>query len=165
VTIEEGKNWLIDHCQRMFKKNIAGSVFTVFGVLMEAEEQGLIKRNWRSKLDVNAIESFIKRNQSDVEHEWQREFRQLKRITDYGGYMEYEEMILILSLRSDLESGLRFVEKKSNHLLANLDEDLRAVLKLNREYTRDSRNSSRKHTGGLETYLSNHWWWRYDEEN
>ena len=133
--------------------------------LLEAEEdKGLIKRSWRSRLSVDEMIDFIKSNTNKVENEWQREYKQLKKIVDYGGRMGYEEMMLILSLRSDLENGLRFVNEKQKELV-NIDENLRDVLELNREHTRDCRNANRKNTGGLETYLTNHWWWRYDEEN
>lgn len=165
MTIEEGKEWLIEHCQEMFEENVSGSVFTVLPTIMQAEDEGLIKRNWRQQLDVDNLIAFLKNNQTEVEKEWQREYQQLKRITDYGGTMIYEEMMLILGLRSDLESGLRFVSNKPAKILADLDEDLKEVLRINLSEVRDCRNAARRNSGALSSYLSNHWWWRYDEEN
>lgn len=163
--LAKGQEENIKDCIEEYQKQYSPALAVSLSVLLESEEDGLIKRNWRSRIKVDEMISFIKSATDKVEEEWAREYRQLKRITDYGGGMEYEEMILILSLRSDLESGLRFVSEKKLEILETLDEDLRAVLELNRNYTRDSRNSARRHTGGLETYLTKHWWWRYDEEN
>lgn len=165
MTVEQSKEWLIEHCKEMFEEDIPGSVFTVLSTLMQAEEEELIKRNWRQQLDVDALTAFLKDSQAEVEKEWQREYNQLKRITDYGGTMIYEEMMLILSLRSDLESGLRFIATKPTKLLADLDEDFRDVLKINLSEVRDCRIAARRNSGALSSYLSNHWWWRYDEES
>ncbi len=165
MSIEKGKEWYIEYCQEMYDKNVPEEVAMTLSTLMQAEEENLIKRSWRSQLDVDAMISFIINNQAKIKQEWDSEYKRLKQILDYGGGMEYEEMMIILSRRSNIESELKFTDETPIKLLANLDEDLRDVLKINRDEVRDCRNAARNNVGCLPSYLPNHWWWRYDEEN
>lgn len=165
MIVEKGKDWLIKHCKDEFDENLAFPLAVSLSTLISLEEEELIKKNWRSQLEAEKMLTFVEINQEKIAQRWQDKYQQLKRITDYGGNMEYEEMILILTLRSDLESSIRFIVDKPTKLLAELDEDLREVLKINQDVLRDSRNSARRNTGDPSTYLQSHWWWRYDEDN
>lgn len=164
MIINDDKIWLIEYVNELFQDKVVGYLAMNFSTILEAESESIIKKSWRKKINVDEVIALVKKHPQEVEKQWQEDYKQLKKIVDYGGAMEYEEMMLILGLRSDLESGLLFVEKKPEEILSHVDENLRAVLELNRQYTRDCRNANRKNTGGLETYLTKHWWWRYDEE-
>lgn len=163
MKIDEAANYWINNCINSFDKKIISSTSLSLSILLQAEEDKVIKRSWRSQVNVESVNRFIENNQSKVEAEWQREYEQLKQILDFGGKMLYEEMMLILGLRSDLESGLRFVEERPKELFENLDEGLRDVLKVNLTKVKECRVSAQRNTGSLESYLSKHWWWRFDE--
>ncbi len=164
MNTNETINYLINDCDSFFSEKIPSAASLYLSILLEAEEDGIIKRNWRSQVNVEALTEYIQENILKVEMQWEKDYRKLKQILDYGGKMLYEEMMLILGLRTDLESGLRFVKEKPKNILEDLDESMKDVLKLNLDKVQECRVHARRNSGCLECSLTKHWWWRFDEK-
>lgn len=148
----------IDECNLAFRKNWVFTCAARFSELVSAEERGLITAAWRKEVDVEKIKLAVEANRSEIEKEWLEDFRRLKRVVDVGGKHLFEEVMNILTLRSELEFTLGFVGEEQARLLAQFEEAFKENINENLETVRECQSHAQ---AGLDKYLSEHWWWRY----
>lgn len=147
---------ILNSLEAALTDNLAHSSALWLSVLIEAEEKQLIQSDWRHKVNFQAIELLIAENIDKIEQNWLYNYQKLQRIISIKGKLLYEEVVLILGLRSDLELGLRYIDKKYARMLAHLDEQFREVLQDNAHEVRYCQSHKK---GGFEQEFINHWWW------
>ncbi len=152
---------IIGDCRRGFAKEVLSSSVLGLARLLQAEDNRLIDTQWRKEIDVDKVTLFINHNLVKVEKEWYDDFEKLKRIIDFGGRYEYEEMMLILFLRSSLESYLRFLSNKEIKKLDEIAENFSRALRENKNLVEDCHTHVHY---GIEKYFPRHWWWRPEWE-
>jgi|GEM_PF-4690075 len=129
----------------------------LFGDLLEAEEAHIINAEWRQHIDVMHVENIVLMNSDWIAQRWDKQFRQLRRILEYGGHLLYEEAMLVLSLRSGLQSVARFLPTACATKLKEVDAYLAESLEQNAQMYNECR---RKETIGIEKFVPTYWWWR-----
>ena len=145
----------VERCRTALQFGYASALATGFAELECAERHGIVDTGWRQELPVDEIREVIQRSHSEICRRWQQSYEQLKRILDYGGSLIFEEMVLVLSLRDELELTRTYVSDPTEKLGA-IDILLRSGLHENREVQREC---MRLPTRGLAARLSSHWWW------
>ncbi len=146
----------LNSLEAAFTDNLAHSSAMWLSALIEAEEKKLIFSDWRHKVDFQAIESLVTENIEQIEQNWLYNYQKLQRILAIQSKLIYEEVVLILGLRSDLELGLRYIDKKYVQMLTRLDEQFKEVLDDNADEVRRCQGHKQ---GGFEQEFVNHWWW------
>ncbi|MEW6737354.1 MAG: hypothetical protein AB1489_39090 [Acidobacteriota bacterium] len=156
IAATEPVKYTINYCKKAFTNRWALSCAIHFAELLEAEEDKIISTAWRKEMDVDKLNLFISSNLTTISKEWQEDFRRLKRIIDYGGKFEFEETLLVLMLRSELELALRFLGSEHRELLMQMDETFIESLKENTTTVVQCQTHKKV---GLAHKLSSHWWW------
>lgn len=128
-----------------------------YGYLEEAEEAVIISRNWRKRINIQNIAFIVHENLDIIEGIFENTFLHEKNILEFGGEMEYEEVMLILTYRSSLQSVARYLPP-SRYIIAD-DIDILLAQALNTNINNASRCRNSKSVG-VESVLPNHWWWR-----
>jgi hypothetical protein len=147
----------IDDCNKAFLKHIPASCAARFSSLIEAEEDRIISRQWRRHIDVDRVEALIHANPGSIQSKSEGDYSHLKAVLEFDGKLIYEEAMLVLTLRSDLQLLARFSSITRAATLSDVDELLLAAIKHNPSTIQQCR--ARK-TIGLEASLPRHWWWR-----
>ncbi|MEM8996996.1 MAG: hypothetical protein AAGF23_19590 [Acidobacteriota bacterium] len=125
------------------------------GDLIEAREHGLFRE---IQIDLDEAAAYVGSQVSMVKRQWDNSFEQLLRIVSYGGPMEYEELMTVLTLRSNLESSCRFVgADRRQKLRDELDPPFQGTLEANRGEVMKLRQLG---TADLSCLIPGHWWWR-----
>lgn len=128
--------------------------------LLEAESLGLISKSWRQSIDVAGAQAFIRTHQAEARAQWAADLAHLRSVLDFGGRLEYEEAMLVLTLRSELELAAKQIDVVGAGSLVDADALLSEALSENRSVVLQCR---RKKSLGLAASLPSHWWWRTDE--
>ena len=147
----------LDECNRALLKNSASSCAARFRSLVEAEEDRLISRQWRGEIDVDRVVMFLQANIVQVQRRWEQAYRQLKAVLDYGGKLVFEETMLVLTLRSELQLLARFLAPPYTTILGDIDETLQTSIQQNLRAIHACRT---RKTVGIDADLVQHWWWR-----
>lgn len=148
---------VVESCIEAYEKGFVMAVAARYGELEEYAREGLITDIWRDSLPESSIHIFFKKHQLEGENEWQRQYAQLKRIVDYGGILIYEEMMVVLSLRSDLEFGKYYAGEGGMKQLLSVDQDLRQSIADNKKVQSDCIVKIKKSIGRV--LPKAHWWW------
>ncbi len=106
---------------------------TRYEELKSALEKRLITDNWRQKLPEIEILFFLKHHQNQIETNWSGNFKRLKRIIDYGELLEYEEMMHVLTLKSELEFCKKHINEECLVYLELLDQGLKETIENNQK--------------------------------
>jgi hypothetical protein len=123
--------------------------------LIEARDRGLIEQ---AGVDVEESLSYVASRRTSVERQWGDKLRQLHRVSSSRGEMEWEEVVLVLSLRSGLEAASRFLDGESRRRLREeIDPLLSKSLEKNRASVAGLRSRG---SADLACELPSHWWWR-----
>ena len=132
-------------------------VATIYEELNSASQAKLLDNSWRNKLPEPKIQQFLDFHRNAIETNWNQKYEQLRRIIDYGGFLEYEEMMLVLSLRSDLELCNKYLSSEYCKKLRVLDQDLKESIENNVSVHADCAVQIKNSYLPL---LESHWWWR-----
>lgn len=130
---------------------------TLYAELLDAEDARLISGDWRKQVDVTHVEQIVSLNIDFLTQRWDQKFEQLSRILAFGDHLVYEEVLLVLSLRSGLQSIARFLPSEYEAKLAELDFYLVASLKQNARIYDQCRGKGK---WGIVKHIPKHWWWR-----
>ena len=148
---------ITDACKRAFSRRYSFEVAARYGELNDATSAGLVSNQWNETIPEHDIQSFLEGHRAQVETAWSKEFNRLKRIISFGGSLEYEEMMQVLTLRSELEFCRQYVSEACFRRLIGLDQDLRHSIagSISAQSQR-----SRKVKNDVCRLLRSHWWWR-----
>jgi hypothetical protein len=125
---------------------------------LTAQEHGLVTAELRAKLDVEALTAYVLSRKGEIETSWDRERQQLERIVSHGRGLEYEEVVLVLTLRSSLEAACRFLqEDRRRQLREEVDEPLEQILRGNLAIVT---KLQRRGSYGVDSRLPGRWWWQ-----
>lgn len=152
----------IKYCSESFNRKNSYSCASYFADLILAEQNDIISDGWHTQLPTTDIQVLIDKKMDVVKRYWWEDFQQTSKILLYGGRLEYEEMMLVLSNMSGLQSiGAVFLMNQQDQI-KTLYEYLTDLINNNIQMVNTCRN---KPTLGLESLLPSHWWWRVNTPN
>lgn len=145
---------IVNACKRSFARGDCFEVASRYNELLDGHHLGLISNQWKSDLEGLPIQIFLSNNLEAIKQEWIWTFEQLARIIRSGQRVCYEEMMQILTLRSELEWCKKYVGEDDRTRLNVIDEDLLSFLRSNR--------TPHGQCGGImkKQICQNHWWWK-----
>jgi hypothetical protein len=146
---------LVKDIKNAQKYDLAFDLAARYGEFMIAIKEGLINNNWKSKISISDIESSIEKQKIEIVSEWKNELKKIRQIIDYGGKLEFEEMMQVLTIRSELEFIYEILEITGSDL-ENLDNPLTEVLKSNQKIHSQCVSKMKNNIYGK---LEKHWWW------
>lgn len=127
------------------------------GLLLDAQEAGVVDDGWRRAVDVEPLLATLEEGADEIADRRAADVAQLRRIVAFGGRLEFEEMMLVLTLRSNIASSGRFAGDPGDAAGAELDPELRDGLEENRDVVNECR---RRDAVALVASPPRHWWWR-----
>ncbi len=148
---------MIDSLNDALIKEYSFDVATIYEELNSASQAGLLENAWRKKLPECQIQMFLDVRRNEIESKWNQKYEQLRRILDYGGILEYEEMMLVLSLRSGLELCKNYLSFEISEKLRVLDRGLKETIENNLSVQADCAVQIKS---SFLPFLESHWWWR-----
>lgn len=143
-------------CNHAFSRAYSFDVAARYGELTAASQAGLISDEWREAVPDLDVQSFLDRHRPEIDTEWRKEFDRLKRIIDFGGSLGYEEMMQVLTLRSELEFCKHFVTEECLERLRSFDKEFPHAIARNRQV---QGQCAGKVKSGVCRILESHWWW------
>ena len=128
-----------------------------FQELVQAEANGIVSDAWRAGLDLADEGEEIERSLGVIRDGWERDFEQLQALLDYPGQLGFEEALLALTLRSELELVVAWLDPETHARLRSLDASLASTLRASEPASTEARGRASR---SLAAALPSHWWWR-----
>ena len=128
----------------------------VLSELIQAETEKLIDSSWRRGVDVKQIQLMLVNEKDHVVANLTYDIEQLRRILSSGVGLQFEEALLVLFLRSDVQLASQICDTDVSEELRRIDECLRHVVEKYRDVFLQCHNRDVR----FYRYLSDHWWWR-----
>jgi hypothetical protein len=149
----------IDRCTAAFARGWAFASAVGLATLLEAEESQLVDSGWHTLVDLAGVKRLIESNPAKLVNARQDNAAQLEQVITHPSRLEFEEAMLVLTLRSTLQSGARMLAESPRARLVAIDETLSTCLTRNHSVAQQCRGSR---TLGLEAHIASHWWWHQD---
>jgi hypothetical protein len=147
---------IIDDSLTAYGQDCPFDVCARLGELLAATSAGLCNDTWRTVLPPETV-AYIERREQEIQEVWRANLSRLDRVLSYGPGLDYEEMLLVLTLRSDLEFVAACRPGVREHSpLREVDGMLRERIQSNRRVWLDCR---RRVVDRLYASLPSHWWW------
>lgn len=156
MTTKVNQLQIIVDCHDAYSRGYPFEVATRYEELNSASQNELISDEWRQKLPEIEILCFLNHHRIEIETSWHDVFERLKRIIDYGGLLEYEEMMHVLTLRSELEFCKKHIKEEFQDQLDLLNQGLEETIKNNQKIQSEC---IVKCKNNISSFLESHWWW------